>query len=350
VSDNTRWRESAGNYTDAHCDQFDLATRNRMTEIITPGSRRPVLIVSAISALWLGLCAYYIHAEVGWSSFMRFKPHELGALIAGIFAPLACLWLGVSLVRRQIDLHRVEGIAPAVRSTTQRTKALGRSAGGVMEPLRSTDAEVDHQSRELKNNYATARKVTDFSELLKDEPSSRNDAPNVAKERVASIDPVSMEQTETGKTIETRAEIPSETAETQADQVCRNAFDARRDMFLRASKFVIEDLNSTAIDLNRHLKSDRTGKSCPKFAKGDTRNFVYGVLSEDEKKVRQVIHQKYEHDDKFRKLVSRYIDHFEMLLAEAKECDLDNLLGSTFLSADVGKLYMLLRRTVGRLN
>ena len=66
--------------------------------------------------------------------------------------------------------------------------------------------------------------------------------------------------------------------------------------------------------------------------------------------MRQVIHKMYEHDEIFRKLVSRYIDHFEKLLSEAKENDSENLLGSTFLSADVGKLYMLLGRSVGRLN
>ena len=350
MSDNSRWCESAGNYTDADNDQVDLATRNRMTEFMTSGSRWPVLIVSAISTIWLGLCAYYIHAEVGWSSLIGFKPHELGASIAGIFAPLACLWLGVSLVRRQTDLHRIKGMASAVQSTTLRSKVLGQSAGNTMEPLRGTDAEVDQQSRDLKDNYATARRVSDLSKLMKDEPSSRNDAPNVAKERMPSIGQVSMEQTETGKTIETRAEIPSETAETQADQACHNAFDARRDMFLRASKFLIEDLNSTAIDLNRHLNSDRADKLISNIAKGDTRYFVYCVLTEDEKKVCQVIHQMYEHDEKFRKLVSRYIDHFEKLLSEAKESDPENLLGSTFLSADVGKLFMLLGRSVGRLN
>ena len=58
----------------------------------------------------------------------------------------------------------------------------------------------------------------------------------------------------------------------------------------------------------------------------------------------------YEQEENFRKLVFRYIDNVEKRLAEAKESDPENLLGSTFLSADVGKLYMLLGRSVGRLN
>ena len=52
----------------------------------------------------------------------------------------------------------------------------------------------------------------------------------------------------------------------------RNAFDSRRDMLLRASKFVIEDLNSTAIDLNRLLESEKSQMLWSKYPKGDCGN------------------------------------------------------------------------------
>jgi len=121
-------------------------------------------------------------------------------------------------------------------------------------------------------------------------------------------------------------------------------------MFLRASKFVIEDLNSTAIDLIRLMDSAKTQKLWPKFAKGDRGIFVRGLIADDEKDARDVIRGKYEGDENFRKYVTRYIEHFEKLLNEANESDPENLLSSTFLSADVGKLYLLLARSVGRLN
>jgi hypothetical protein len=40
----------------------------------------------------------------------------------------------------------------------------------------------------------------------------------------------------------------------------------------------------------------------------------------------------------------------EKIAAEANESDPENLLRSTFLLADVGKLYLLLARAVGLLN
>jgi len=78
--------------------------------------------------------------------------------------------------------------------------------------------------------------------------------------------------------------------------------------------------------------------------------FVRNILADDDKKARTTIGTKYQEDETFRKYVSRTLDHFEKLPAEANESDLENLLSSTFLSADVGKLYSLLARSVGRLN
>jgi hypothetical protein len=142
----------------------------------------------------------------------------------------------------------------------------------------------------------------------------------------------------------------SEAAESQARVIRENSFDARRDQFLKASKFVIEDLNSVAIDLNRILDKQASDRLWNRFSKGERGIFVRNILADDDKKTRATIGAKYQEDETFRKYVSRYLDHFEKLLAEANESDPENLLSSTFLSADVGKLYLLLARSVGRLN
>jgi hypothetical protein len=139
-------------------------------------------------------------------------------------------------------------------------------------------------------------------------------------------------------------------AESQAKVIRQNAFDSRRDMFLRASRFVIEDLNSTAIDLNRLLDAPGSQKLWSKLAKGDKGIFVRSMLQDDARHARDVIKEKFEADENFRKYVQRYLDHFERLLNEANESDPENLLSSTFLSADIGKLYLVLARSVGRLN
>jgi hypothetical protein len=44
-----------------------------------------------------------------------------------------------------------------------------------------------------------------------------------------------------------------------------------------------------------------------------------------------------------------YLNQFETLLAQARECDHMDVLGATFVTADVGKLYLILSNAVGRL-
>ncbi len=53
-------------------------------------------------------------------------------------------------------------------------------------------------------------------------------------------------------------------------------------------------------------------------------------------------------DSEFWKYVVRYLLEFEVLLKEAKKRDQEGLLKNTFLSSDVGKVYMLLARALGR--
>jgi hypothetical protein len=121
-------------------------------------------------------------------------------------------------------------------------------------------------------------------------------------------------------------------------------------MFLRASRFIVEDLNSTAIDLNRVLDGTGSQKLWPRLARGEKGIFVRSMLQDDARHARDVIRAKFEGDTKFRKYTQRYLDQFERLLNEANESDPENLVSSTFLSADIGKLYLLLARSVGRLN
>jgi hypothetical protein len=142
----------------------------------------------------------------------------------------------------------------------------------------------------------------------------------------------------------------ADNAEAQARIIRQNALDSRRDMFLRASRFVIEELNSTAIDLNRLLDEQGSQKLWPKLARGDKGIFVRSMLQDDARHARDLIRSRFEDDQKFRKYTQQYLDHFERLLNEANESDPENLLSSTFLSADIGKLYLLLARSVGRLN
>lgn len=139
-------------------------------------------------------------------------------------------------------------------------------------------------------------------------------------------------------------------AESQAKKVRLHALDERRDAFLRVSKLIVEDLNTTGLDINRVIAKQNSDRMWRKFVKGDKGVFVRSMLAMSDRKAEAVIKKRYEEDDKFRKYVSSYLEQFERLLVQASESDPENLLSSTFVTADVGKLYLLLSRAVGRMN
>ena len=139
-------------------------------------------------------------------------------------------------------------------------------------------------------------------------------------------------------------------AESQAKKVRLNALDERRDVFLRASKLIVEDLNTIGLDINRVIAKQNSDRMWQKFVKGDKGVFVRSMLAMSDKKAEAVIKKRYQDDEKFRGYVSRYLEQFEQLLVQASESDPENLLSSTFVTADVGKLYLMLSRAVGRMN
>jgi predicted nucleic acid-binding Zn-ribbon protein len=118
--------------------------------------------------------------------------------------------------------------------------------------------------------------------------------------------------------------------------------------FVHQSSFISERLQSLAVDMNRVLETTISEDDWQRFNKGETSVFVRKMLGFREKARLGDIKEKYQQDGEFREYVSRYFKEFEVLLEEAKKRDQAGLLKSTFLSSDVGKVYMLLARALGR--
>ena len=85
-----------------------------------------------------------------------------------------------------------------------------------------------------------------------------------------------------------------------------------------------------------------------RYVKGDRGVFTRALLGNRQSSTASVIAQKVQRDEEMRRYVMRYFEHFEKLLHDAQEVDPENLLHSTFMTADVGKLYLLLCRALGR--
>jgi anti-sigma-K factor RskA len=62
----------------------------------------------------------------------------------------------------------------------------------------------------------------------------------------------------------------------------------------------------------------------------------------------KAIQQRYQRDDKFQDMVDRYLAKFEDLLKHSASADPESVLSATFITADVGKLYLVMSRSLGR--
>jgi hypothetical protein len=118
--------------------------------------------------------------------------------------------------------------------------------------------------------------------------------------------------------------------------------------FMQQAGFINERLQSIAVDMNRVLETTISEEDWRRYNKGEVGVFVRKMLGFREKAKLNIVRDKYQRDADFREYVTRYLGEFETLLEQANRLDQGSLLKGTFLASDVGKVYMLLARALGR--
>ncbi len=111
-----------------------------------------------------------------------------------------------------------------------------------------------------------------------------------------------------------------------------------------------DELGSIAIDLYRVLDRAPPRNAMRRYQEGDRGVFARGILTLRDAHLVPLIREKYYQQADFRGYVNSYLAKFQELLDRADRSDSEGLLSATFLTSDVGKLYMVLARAVGRLN
>ena len=111
----------------------------------------------------------------------------------------------------------------------------------------------------------------------------------------------------------------------------------------------MEKLQSLSVDIGRVYGTGVDEKAWREFHSGDQSVFVRKILKNLDKHQIASIKNKFEDDGEFRDYVLRYMTEFETLLAQVKNSDSPDVLSGTFTSSDVGKLYMVLGRALGRI-
>jgi hypothetical protein len=60
----------------------------------------PTIGGGVLSVAWLAVCITVIEQQLLWSDLLLLLPHELGGMAAGVFTPLALLWMVIAFFER----------------------------------------------------------------------------------------------------------------------------------------------------------------------------------------------------------------------------------------------------------
>lgn len=160
------------------------------------------------------------------------------------------------------------------------------------------------------------------------------------------------EQTErAGSAFEMKADTLSRMADRAEEKLRlleaqRDAADLQR--FLNGAVFIIERLQSIAVDITRLFSPTVDEDLWQRYYRGDTSAFLRHAARALTRRQAGQIRELYEANSDFRDYVNRYLSEYETLLRASRQTDRAEVLAATLTSADMGKLYLVLARAVGR--
>lgn len=134
-------------------------------------------------------------------------------------------------------------------------------------------------------------------------------------------------------------------ARLQAEEIRSADATQRRASFLRAARDVLEGLRGLAVDMVRVLDGQVPDDAWKAYLGGDTGTFI-GLLAARQADAGAVasFRDKMAQDEAFRGMAMQYVRQFEEILSQASKLDQGDLLGSVFMSSDIGKIYMFLKQ------
>ena len=132
---------------------------------------------------------------------------------------------------------------------------------------------------------------------------------------------------------------------------CKKRYEGIRvDTFLKDASFIIEKLETAAVDINRIFNPDAEEDLWKKYYNGDTAAFVRHLSRTMSKSQILSIRSEFEKNLEFRNIVTKYLSEFETLVSKARENERSGILLSVISGADIGKLYYILARSLDKLN
>jgi methyl-accepting chemotaxis protein len=235
-----------------------------------------------------------------------------------------------------------ESNAEIVRASEEKSERLLLAA-------KEADRYLDEMEERLKLGFGSMEenieKVTDRLEgVLK--VLNKDDSPinNELKKFLTGIEQVTQRFTTQAANLVSASHVAAERSEAINVQLD----EQRRDIFLKAARYLLQDMHSTSLDLTRALGDEITDQELKRFMNGDASIFTQNLIGRNLGKLEREIVEKLEVSKEARDYALRFMQQFERLLDDARQVDPERILQASFITSDIGKLYMVLCRSSGR--
>ena len=139
-------------------------------------------------------------------------------------------------------------------------------------------------------------------------------------------------------------------AEKQVEAFNQKFKAASIDTFMRNSADMINELETMSIDINAIFNKDKDDDLWKKYYDGDHAVFARYLAKNMTKKQVAAIQKNYESKSDFRILADKYMEDFASLVAAARENERASTLLALISGSDIGKVYYILARALGKVS
>ncbi|MBQ9271831.1 MAG: hypothetical protein IJ218_06175 [Alphaproteobacteria bacterium] len=139
-------------------------------------------------------------------------------------------------------------------------------------------------------------------------------------------------------------------AEKQYEAFRQRLKSASVDTFMRNSNEMFHELETMSIDINTMFNPSEDEELWKKYYEGDHAVFARHLAKNMTKKQVTAIQKNYETKSDFRILADKYMEDFAGLVAAARESEHAGTLLALISGSDIGKIYYILARALGKIN
>ena len=273
----------------------------------------------------------------------------------------------------QVVASVTQNLNTAEENMNKNIEAFGQRALGILDKFSEINNQVSSNiSRLTESANQMSEQSKTASEMLAQQDSSVNNAMSNLKQIATGIMAANKKLAQVGadvgdtlhkyenkmsafgKTVDEHLAYLRdgyEKTEKQVDAFNQKFKSATLDTFMRDSSDIINELEALSIDINAVFnKAGKDDELWKKYYEGDHGAFVRYLSKNMTKKQVASVKDDYESNQSFRVLVDKYLSDFEALVTSARQNERAGTLLALISGSDIGKVYYILARALGKLN